>query len=283
MFVVQLSKVEILNCDSTNISFEWSVIRPVSRRTALDIDWCDLIVRTLWSTRGSEQCLGRTVGKILEELCRLVRTSRFRNVRPPLSSSLALFSLLYLINPRVETNSDPPPFYSRAGNFKAAHEVYVKGCSAKGLDYPDYLLEMWLAFEHQNGTLSDLEFTITKVKRQRRGLEAKRIRVRLRFLFALCVSIRERFVRWMRAGVDLIVQEAKAAGQAVSAPAAAVQSDSMDVDNFLDTIVEEGTAASKRAREDESTGPTAKKSRVDSAAVVAPVVPEEKKRFVFRR
>ena len=67
--------------------------------------------------------------------------------------------------------------HSRAGNFKAAHEIYVKGCSAKYLDYPDYLLEMWLAFEHQNGTLSDLEFTMTKVKRQRRGLEAKRFRV----------------------------------------------------------------------------------------------------------
>lgn len=66
---------------------------------------------------------------------------------------------------------------SRYGNLKEAHEVYVKGCSVRFLDYPEYLLEAWLSFEHQNGTLADLEFAITKVKRQRKGLEAKRYRV----------------------------------------------------------------------------------------------------------
>lgn len=74
--------------------------------------------------------------------------------------------------------------YSRIGNFKKAHEVYLEGCSARFLDYPEYLLEAWLTFEHQNGTLADLEFTIAKVKRQRRGLEARRRRVSVLSLMA---------------------------------------------------------------------------------------------------
>lgn len=65
------------------------------------------------------------------------------------------------------------------GNLKRAHEIYVKGCSSKGLDYPEYLLEAWLAFEKQNGNLADLEFAMTKIKRQKKGLEKKRYRVSL--------------------------------------------------------------------------------------------------------
>lgn len=63
------------------------------------------------------------------------------------------------------------------GNLLRAHEIYVKGCSAKGLDYPEYLLEAWLTFEKQNGNLADLEFSMTKIKRQKKGLERKRYRV----------------------------------------------------------------------------------------------------------
>ena len=52
---------------------------------------------------------------------------------------------------------------------------------------------MWLAFEHQNGTLTDLEFAITKVKRQRRGLEAKRLRVSPNSFFVVsAIRFRER-------------------------------------------------------------------------------------------
>lgn len=69
-------------------------------------------------------------------------------------------------------------FSRRMGNLKTAHEIYVKGCSAKGLDYPEYLLEAWLAFEKQNGNLADLEFATAKIKRQKAGLERKRYRVR---------------------------------------------------------------------------------------------------------
>ena len=71
---------------------------------------------------------------------------------------------------------DAPP--SRRGNIQKAHETYVKGCSARGLDYPDYLLEAWLAFEKQNGNLADLEFSMNKIKRQKKGLQRKRLRVR---------------------------------------------------------------------------------------------------------
>lgn len=68
--------------------------------------------------------------------------------------------------------------HSRIGRFRKAHEVYIAGCAARFLDYPEYLLEAWLSFEKQNGTLSDLEFTLTKVKRQQKRIAARRQTVR---------------------------------------------------------------------------------------------------------
>ncbi|GAA5869364.1 hypothetical protein JCM8547_008653 [Rhodosporidiobolus lusitaniae] len=67
-------------------------------------------------------------------------------------------------------------FETRMGNYAEAHKIYVSGCSAKGLDYPEYLLDAWMTFETEYGTLSDLEFTIQKTKRQRKGLEKRRAR-----------------------------------------------------------------------------------------------------------
>ncbi|KAI5481378.1 pre-mrna splicing factor 24 [Pseudohyphozyma bogoriensis] len=67
-------------------------------------------------------------------------------------------------------------FETRAGDLKSAHKVYQTGCTQKSLDYPEYLLEAWLAFEKHSGTLDDLEYTVRKVGRQKKGLEAKRMR-----------------------------------------------------------------------------------------------------------
>lgn len=66
---------------------------------------------------------------------------------------------------------------SRMGDYQRAHEVYTKGCSERSLNYPEYLLEAWLTFETEYGNLADLEFALTKSKRQKKGLERKRARV----------------------------------------------------------------------------------------------------------
>ncbi|GAA6015137.1 hypothetical protein JCM10207_003614 [Rhodosporidiobolus poonsookiae] len=67
-------------------------------------------------------------------------------------------------------------FETRVGDYKRAHEVYVAGCSAKGLDYPEYLIDAWVLFEEEYGNLADLEFTFVKSKRQRKALEKRRAR-----------------------------------------------------------------------------------------------------------
>lgn len=66
----------------------------------------------------------------------------------------------------------------RMGDYQRAHEVYTKGCSERSLNYPEYLLEAWLTFETEYGNLADLEFALAKSKRQKKGLERKRARVR---------------------------------------------------------------------------------------------------------
>ncbi|KAK4048669.1 Splicing factor [Microbotryomycetes sp. JL201] len=67
-------------------------------------------------------------------------------------------------------------FETRRNNPQRAHEIYSKGCSQRGLDYPEYLLEAWLTFEKQNGNLADLEYSMKRISRQRKGLERKRYR-----------------------------------------------------------------------------------------------------------
>ncbi|SCZ99629.1 BZ3500_MvSof-1268-A1-R1_Chr3-1g06168 [Microbotryum saponariae] len=67
-------------------------------------------------------------------------------------------------------------FLTRHNDIPTAHAVYVQGCSERSLDYPEYLIDAWEAFEIQNGNLADLEFSLTKIARQRKGLERKRER-----------------------------------------------------------------------------------------------------------
>ncbi|BGP20599.1 hypothetical protein JCM10213_007133 [Rhodosporidiobolus nylandii] len=133
-------------------------------------------------------------------------------------------------------------FETRMGDYKRAHEVYVAGCSAKGLDYPEYLLDAWMTFEQEYGTLSDLEFTITKTKRQRKGLEKRRAR------------------------------EAAEAAEAYAATAAAGQ---QTADSFIASAVStvddtamavDGAGGRKREREEAEEQGGAKKVRVDSPA-----------------
>ncbi|KDE07196.1 hypothetical protein MVLG_02596 [Microbotryum lychnidis-dioicae p1A1 Lamole] len=67
-------------------------------------------------------------------------------------------------------------FLTRHNDIPTAHAVYVQGCSEHSLDYPEYLIDAWEAFEIQNGNLADLEFSLTKIARQRKGLGRKRER-----------------------------------------------------------------------------------------------------------
>lgn len=57
--------------------------------------------------------------------------------------------------------------------------MYSEGCSSRGIDYPEYLIDAWVSFETEYGTLPDVEYTLTKSKRQRKGLERRRAKVRL--------------------------------------------------------------------------------------------------------
>lgn len=68
-------------------------------------------------------------------------------------------------------------FETRLGSPQKAFEIYKDGCSQKGLDYPEYLLEAWLVFVRQNGAFGDFEYTLQRVKKQKKGLEGKRARV----------------------------------------------------------------------------------------------------------
>ncbi|GAA6026461.1 hypothetical protein JCM8202_005309 [Rhodotorula sphaerocarpa] len=65
-------------------------------------------------------------------------------------------------------------FETRHGDYRKAHEVYSEGCSSRGIDYPEYLIDAWVSFETEYGTLPDVEYTLTKSKRQRKGLERRR-------------------------------------------------------------------------------------------------------------
>ncbi|GAA6048750.1 hypothetical protein JCM3770_003941 [Rhodotorula araucariae] len=67
-------------------------------------------------------------------------------------------------------------FETRMGEYKRAHEIYTKGCAVKGLDFPEYLIEAWITFEHEYGLLADVEFALLKSKRQKKGLERRRMR-----------------------------------------------------------------------------------------------------------
>jgi len=67
---------------------------------------------------------------------------------------------------------------ARRGDLTRAREYYKKSSNIK-LDYPEYLLEAWLTFEHHFGTLDDVEYAISKVNNLMKGINARRKRVSL--------------------------------------------------------------------------------------------------------
>ncbi|PLW29174.1 hypothetical protein PCASD_10935 [Puccinia coronata f. sp. avenae] len=64
---------------------------------------------------------------------------------------------------------------ARRGDLNRAREYYKKSSNIK-LDYPEYLLEAWLTFEHHFGTLDDVEYAISKVNNIMKGINARRKR-----------------------------------------------------------------------------------------------------------
>ncbi|KNE89422.1 hypothetical protein PSTG_17121 [Puccinia striiformis f. sp. tritici PST-78] len=64
---------------------------------------------------------------------------------------------------------------ARRGELTRAREYYKKASNIK-LDYPEYLLEAWITFEHHFGTLDDLEYAISKVNNIMKGISSRRKR-----------------------------------------------------------------------------------------------------------
>ncbi|GAA5990216.1 hypothetical protein JCM11641_001820 [Rhodosporidiobolus odoratus] len=138
-------------------------------------------------------------------------------------------------------------FETRMGNYNSAHETYVAGCSTKGLDYPEYLLDAWMTFEHEYGNLADLEFTIVKIRRQRKGLERRRAREAAEAASAYASSAAA-----APAGQDSFISSA------VAQPATSTFA--MDVES-TDVV-----GGRKREREDGAEDGRGKKVRIDSPA-----------------
>ncbi|GAA5974409.1 hypothetical protein JCM21900_003545, partial [Sporobolomyces salmonicolor] len=152
-------------------------------------------------------------------------------------------------------------FETRVGNYKRAHDVYVQGCSARGLDYPEYLIDAWMAFENECGTFDDLQFAIIKSKRQKKGLERRRAN-------------------------EAAQAAASAASAAAAAPAApAIQAStsaaapaSADADSFIASATQADTdSGRKRERSPhDETSAAAKKVKINTPA--AEQAPSEPKR-----
>ncbi|GAA6059133.1 hypothetical protein JCM10212_003880 [Sporobolomyces blumeae] len=139
-------------------------------------------------------------------------------------------------------------FETRAGRYDKAHEVYVQGCSARGLDYPEYLLEPWLTFEQEYGTFDDLHFAMIKAKRQKKGLEKRRAR-----------------------------EAEQAAALAYSQAQAETSAQSTDADSFIASAVQavpvDGDSSKKRERSpqvDSAAENASKKVKVDAPVPAGP-------------
>ncbi|GAA5845158.1 hypothetical protein JCM3766R1_002090 [Sporobolomyces carnicolor] len=130
-------------------------------------------------------------------------------------------------------------FETRAGRYKKAHDVYRQGCAARGLDYPEYLLEPWLNFERECGTAEDLQFALAKVKSLRKNLEKRRARE-----------------------AEQAAAAAVAAGYTATAQPAASSSTSVDADSFIASAVQDSTKKREGSPLDAS-GSTAKKVRIE--------------------
>jgi hypothetical protein len=61
---------------------------------------------------------------------------------------------------------------------EAARKLFANG-TKKRLDYPEYLFESWVAFEHRDGTLASLEKALSIVKHEMKFVSVRRQKVRL--------------------------------------------------------------------------------------------------------
>lgn len=61
------------------------------------------------------------------------------------------------------------------GRVKDAHQTYTAAIG-QFLDYPEAILDAWVTFENQNGTLADLEYTLAKAARVQKGIDKRRAR-----------------------------------------------------------------------------------------------------------
>ncbi|KAK4054023.1 Splicing factor [Microbotryomycetes sp. JL221] len=142
-------------------------------------------------------------------------------------------------------------FETRRNNIPRAHEIYSKGCSAKGLDYPEYLLEAWLTFEKQNGNLADLEYSMNRIKRQKKGLERKRYRE------AMEAAAKAQQQQAAAAAADSFISNAVGDQSRQQQEISAVPTDDVSV------VADKKRERSEVAGEEE--GQSAKKARMDEA------------------
>jgi squamous cell carcinoma antigen recognized by T-cells 3 len=63
-----------------------------------------------------------------------------------------------------------------------------KDLTNKYLDWPEAIWEAWIAFEHLNGSVQDLEVCLDRVERARAGVNARRAKVRLSFSLKIMVT-----------------------------------------------------------------------------------------------
>ncbi|KAG0143594.1 hypothetical protein CROQUDRAFT_109080 [Cronartium quercuum f. sp. fusiforme G11] len=66
-------------------------------------------------------------------------------------------------------------YEAHRGDLKRAREYYKKAANAK-LDYPEYLLQAWITFEHHYGNLQDLEYALAKTSNLMKGITVRRKR-----------------------------------------------------------------------------------------------------------
>lgn len=59
----------------------------------------------------------------------------------------------------------------------AARALFTQA-GKKRLDYPEYLFDAWILFEHRDGTLGTLEKAMKMVKQQGKLVNARRLKVR---------------------------------------------------------------------------------------------------------
>jgi hypothetical protein len=64
----------------------------------------------------------------------------------------------------------------RRADIEAARDVYLQAVKNR-FDYPEYLFDAWTTFEHQHGSLEEVEHAEAEVQKQMRGINSRRARL----------------------------------------------------------------------------------------------------------